>query len=61
MSPELQMKCIETTNACYAQQIAKNALDILINLSDDREILADLSSDDLLLESLLNRLTVRAP
>lgn len=45
----------------HAQQIAKNALDILINLSDDREILADLSSDDLLLESLLNRLTVRAP
>jgi len=41
-------------------QIAKNALDILINLSDDREILADLATDDLLLESLLNRLTDRA-
>lgn len=40
------------------QQIAKNALDILINLSDDHEILEDLAKDNTLLDSLLSRLTV---
>ncbi|KFY42823.1 hypothetical protein V495_04328 [Pseudogymnoascus sp. VKM F-4514 (FW-929)] len=38
-------------------QIAKNALDILINLSDDHEILEDLAKDNTLLDSLLSRLT----
>lgn len=41
------------------QKIARSALDILINLTNDREILAELSTDDLLLEVLLTRLTDR--
>jgi hypothetical protein len=38
-------------------QISKNALDILINLSDDQDVLKDLANDNLLLETLLNNLT----
>jgi hypothetical protein len=41
-----------------SQQIAKNALTILINISTDREILECLVKDDQFLESLLVRLTV---
>ena len=38
--------------------IAKNALTILINISEDKEILKSLAEDDLFLESLLYRITV---
>ncbi|KAI9721030.1 MAG: hypothetical protein M1812_002510 [Candelaria pacifica] len=41
----------------HALQIAKNALIILVNLSDDREILQYLAEDDAFLESLLFCLT----
>lgn len=51
-------KCLWMAVPNETQQIAKNALDILINLSDDHEILEDLSKDNTLLDSLLNRLTV---
>ncbi|KZF21190.1 DUF383-domain-containing protein [Xylona heveae TC161] len=37
--------------------IAKNALTMLINLSDDKEIVENLAKDDVLLESLLKRIT----
>ncbi|KAI9770201.1 MAG: hypothetical protein M1835_006592 [Candelina submexicana] len=40
----------------YAQ-IAKNALIILVNLSDDQEVLQHLAKDDAFLESLLLRIT----
>jgi hypothetical protein len=40
------------------QPIAKNALTMLINLSDDPEILKSLATDDEFLESLLVRITV---
>lgn len=38
--------------------IAKNALTILVNISDDEEVCDALISDDLFLESLLRRVTV---
>lgn len=38
--------------------IAKNALTILINISEDREVLTDLAKDDTFLETLLSRITV---
>lgn len=38
-------------------KIARDVLDILINLTNDRDVLADLSTDDVLLEELLTRLT----
>lgn len=38
--------------------IAKNALTMLVNISDDPEVLHDLATDDQLLESLLLRITV---
>ena len=38
--------------------IAKNALLILINLSEDEEVVKDLVDDDAFLESLLRRVTV---
>lgn len=38
--------------------IAKNALTMLINLSDDPEVLKTLATDDDFLESLLFRITV---
>ena len=38
--------------------IAKNALTILVNVSEDEEILKNLSEDDVFLESLLRRVTV---
>lgn len=41
----------------YAQ-IAKNALTILVNISDDDEVLKNLAEDDAFLESLLPRVTV---
>ncbi|EON65399.1 hypothetical protein W97_04637 [Coniosporium apollinis CBS 100218] len=37
--------------------IAKNALTILINISDDQEVLQNLAKDDAFLESLLQRIT----
>jgi len=40
------------------QPIAKNALTILINISDDEEVLQNLAKDDAFLESLLQRITV---
>ena len=40
------------------QQIAKNAITILINLSTDRDVLECLAADDQFLESLLARVTV---
>ena len=44
--------------SCSIQPIAKNALIILINISDDREVLQSLASDDTFLESILVRITV---
>lgn len=38
--------------------IAKHALTILVNISDDAEVLEKLSTDDEFLESLLKRVTV---
>ena len=38
--------------------IAKNAITILINVSDDAEVLEALAKDDEFLESLLRRVTV---
>lgn len=38
--------------------IAKNALTILINISDDEEVRENLVADDAFLESLLRRITV---
>lgn len=38
--------------------IARNVLTILINLSDDKEVLQNLAKDENLLESLLLRITV---
>ena len=38
--------------------IAKNALLILINLSEDEEVVKNLVDDDAFLESLLRRVTV---
>lgn len=38
--------------------IAKNALTILINISEDAEVVESLVSDDAVLESLLRRVTV---
>ena len=40
------------------QPIAKNALTILINISNDQEVLHNLATDDAFLESLLARVTV---
>jgi hypothetical protein len=40
------------------QQIAKDALTILINLSTDREILQNLASDKEFMQTLLGRVTV---
>ncbi|CAI6340454.1 unnamed protein product [Periconia digitata] len=37
--------------------IAKNALTMLINISDDAEVLKDISQDDAFLETLLSRIT----
>ncbi|PVI07321.1 DNA-binding protein-like protein HGH1 [Periconia macrospinosa] len=37
--------------------IAKNALTILINISDDAEVLQDIAKDDAFLETLLSRIT----
>lgn len=41
----------------YLQPIAKNVLTILINLSNDEEVLQSLAEDDAFLESLLLRVT----
>lgn len=40
------------------QPIAKNALTILINISDDKDVLEYLAKDDAFLETLLARVTV---
>lgn len=48
-------------NVCLSQPIAKNALTILINLSADEEIMANLVDDDSFVDSLLAKLTVSAP
>lgn len=40
------------------EPIAKNALTILVNLSEDAEVYDDLAKDDEFLESLLRRITV---
>lgn len=39
--------------------IAKNALTMLVNLSEDSEVLGCLMEDDPFMESLLKRVTVR--
>lgn len=39
-------------------QIAKNALTILVNVSEDGEVLKNLATDDAFMESLLRRVTV---
>lgn len=41
-----------------AQPIAKNALIILINLSNDDEVIRCLAEDNALLETLLRKITV---
>lgn len=38
--------------------IAKNALTILVNISEDSEVLESLAGDDAFLESMLRRMTV---
>lgn len=38
--------------------IAKNALTILINISEDAEVLKSLAEDDVFVEDLLSRVTV---
>lgn len=38
--------------------IAKNALTMLINISDDAQVLKDIANDDAFLETLLSRITV---
>ena len=38
--------------------IAKNALTILVNISEDAEVLKSLADDDAFLETLLKRVTV---
>jgi len=42
------------------KQIAKNALEILINLSTDREVLQNLATDKEFMKTLLGRVTVSA-
>jgi hypothetical protein len=39
--------------------IARHALTILVNISEDGEVLKSLAEDDAFLESLLRRVTVR--
>lgn len=41
--------------------IAKNALTMLINLTDDEEIVKTCIDDEVFLENLLKRVTVRTP
>ena len=41
--------------------IAKNALTMLINVSDDPEVVKTCMDDDVFLESLLKKVTVRPP
>ena len=41
--------------------IAKNALTMLINLTDDEEIVKNCVDDEVFLENLLKRVTVRTP
>lgn len=41
--------------------IAKNALTMLINLTDDEEIIKQCIDDETFLENLLKRVTVRQP
>jgi hypothetical protein len=45
--------------AILRQRIAHNALTILINLSQDDEVLGNLAEDDAFLEALLKKITVR--
>lgn len=42
-----------------SQLIAENALTILINLSHDDEVLGNLAQDDVFLETLLKKISVR--
>ena len=41
--------------------IAKNALTMLINLTDDQEVVKTCVNDEVFLENLLKRVTVRTP
>jgi hypothetical protein len=41
--------------------IAKNALTILINISSDQEVLANLAEDDAFIETLMVKITVSIP
>ncbi|KAK4997966.1 hypothetical protein LTR28_013808, partial [Elasticomyces elasticus] len=45
------------TGAPPHQPIAKNALTILVNISEDQEVLKNLATDDAFLESVLLRIT----
>ena len=47
------------SDACGRQPIAKNALTILVNISNDHDVLRSLATDDVLLETLLLRMMVR--
>lgn len=53
-----QIHRIILTSNVAIQPIAKNALTMLINLSEDKQILQNLATDDTFLESLMLRITV---
>jgi hypothetical protein len=44
--------------AILPQRIAQNALTILINLSQDDDVLGNLAEDDVFLETILKKITV---
>ena len=48
----------ETDIQPFVQLIAQNALTILINLSQDEEVLGNLAEDDAFLEAILKKITV---